>query len=110
MRLLAALIVYISYAQSTGTVAETTLRTVTASAGPLVCTFTNPSPPAFEMRCTVGGTVKLQQTATPAVGAGGVVGSYSEGAEIITWIVTQPTAGTVNWDIAANGARRTGVF
>lgn len=96
--------------QTVGTVAVTTLRTVTATAGPLVCTFTNPNPPAFEMRCTVAGVVKLTQNATPAVGAGGVAGQYNEGAEAITWIVTQPTAGVVGWDIAANGVRQTGSF
>lgn len=110
MRLLALLISSVLAAQTTGTVAVTTLRTVTATAGVLICTFTNPNPPAFEMRCTVSGAVKLQQTATPAVGAGGVTGQFNEGAEAITWIVTQPTAGVVGWDIAANGVRQTGSF
>lgn len=97
-------------AQTTGTVSEATLRTVTATAGPLVCVFTNPATPEFTMTCAVSGQVKLTQTATPAVGTGGIVGSYVEGAESITWIVRQPTAGTVVYDIAANGVRRTGSF
>ena len=98
-------------AQTTGTVTVTTLRTVTATAGPVTCTFTNPAPPAFQMECKVNGVVRLTQNATPAVGAAsGVVGSYVESGENISWIVTQPTAGVVNWDIAANGVRQTGTF
>jgi len=97
-------------AQTTGTVSEAVQKTVTATAGPLVCVFTNPNPPEFVMTCRVGGVLKLTQTATPAVGAGGVVGSYVEGPENITWIVRQPTAGTVSYEIAANGVRRTGSF
>lgn len=110
MKLATLLFAAILNAQTTGTVAETTLRTVTATAGALVCVFTNPNPPAFDMRCTVGGVVKLQQTATPAVGTGGVAGSFVEGSSNVAWIITQPTAGAVNWDIAADGTRKTGVF
>lgn len=99
-----------AFGQTAGTVSEAVQKTVTATAGPLTCVFTNPNTPEFTMTCSVSGTVKLTQTATPAVGAGGVVGSYVEGPESITWIVRQPTAGSVTYDIAANGVRRTGSF
>ena len=110
MRLITLLFASLLSAQSTGTIVVTTLRTITATSGPLVCTFVNLSPPSFDLECTINGTTKLKQTATPAIGTGGVVGSYSDGAEIITWIVTQPTANVVNWDIAAKGVRQTGSF
>ena len=110
MRLIILLAASILTAQTTGTIVVTTLRTITATSGNLICTFVNLSPPAFDMECVVGGVSKLKQTATPAVGTGGVAGSYSEGAENVTWIVTQPSAGVLNWDIAAKGVRQTGSF
>lgn len=104
---LAALL--IGAAQQPGTVTVT--NTVTAVAGPITCTLSNPAPPAFSMTCAAPGGATLKQDATPAVGAtSGIVGSFNVGADAVTWIVKQETAGAVTWQVGANGVMKAGSF
>lgn len=96
-------------AQQPGQVTVT--NTVTAVAGPITCTLSNPVPPAFAMTCNASGGATLKQDATPAVGAmSGIVGSFNVGADAVTWIVKQEMAGAVTWQVAANGVMKAGSF
>jgi len=96
-------------AQQPGSVTVT--NTVTAVAGPVTCTLSNPSPPAFSMMCSAGSGALMKQDATPAIGpTSGIVGSFNVGPDAITWIVKQEVAGTVTWQVSANGVLKTGTF
>ncbi|MBK8200293.1 MAG: hypothetical protein IPK75_18255 [Acidobacteria bacterium] len=107
--LAALLMIPISTAQQPGSVTVT--NTVTAIAGPITCTLSNPAPPAFSMTCSAPGGATLKQDATPAVGAtSGIVGSFNVGADAVTWIVKQETAGAVTWQVGANGVMKAGSF
>jgi len=109
MRSLILFFALAALAQQPGTVTVT--NTVAAVAGPITCTLSNPSPPAFSMACTASGGATLKQDATPAIGpTSGIVGSFNVGADAVTWIVKQETAGAVTWQVAANGVLKTGSF
>lgn len=107
MRYLIALILFVcaACAQTPGTITRMPgTTTVTATAGALVCTFTNPAMPQIHVECANSGTMVLKEDVTPPVGpAQGFVGSFSLSGNSVTWIIAQPTAGTVTYQIAANG-------
>ena len=96
-------------AQTTGVITVTTVRTVKAVAGDMVCMFASVNANGFNTECKVKDVVRHTSSATPAVGTA-VLGSLHENNDSITWIVTQPVAGTIRWEIAANGERLTGDF
>lgn len=105
------LVLFIStlVAQQPGSVTVT--NTITAVAGPVTCTLSNPSPPAFSMACSAGSGALMKQDATPAIGpASGIAGSFNVGPDAVTWIVKQEVAGTVTWQVSANGVLKTGNF
>lgn len=100
-----------------GSVTQTTVLTVTAvapaaaSTGQLTCQFSNSQKPTVHVVCSQSGGTVLTMDATPAVGAtAGVVGSLNLSGNAITWIVQQPTAGNVTWQVAANGTAGNGTF
>jgi len=98
-------------AQQPGTVTVANLATITATAGPITCTLSNPSPPAFKMACTATGGATLTQDVTPAVGAlTGATGQFNVNADAVTWVVKQETAGAVTWQVGANGVTKAGSF
>ena len=104
-------------AQAAGTVTQTTVLSVTAVApaaagtGQLTCVFSNPAKPTVHVVCSQAGGTILSMDATPAVGAtAGVVGQLNLSGNTITWIVQQPTAGNVTWQVAANGTAGNGTF
>jgi hypothetical protein len=93
-----------------GTITTTSLSTIIGTAGTIICTFTNPSPPAFHAVC-VAGAASMTQDVTPAIGAtSGAVGSMNAAPNAITWVVQQPTTGVLTWQIAANGTAKSGTF
>jgi len=109
MRILILFFAMAALAQQPGTVTVT--NTVTAVAGPINCTLSNPSPPAFSMTCSASGGATMKQDATPAIGpTSGIVGSFNVGADTVTWIVKQETAGAGTWQVTANGVMKAGSF
>lgn len=107
------LVPLVASAQTPGTIAKTTVSTVTATAGTVSCTFTSQSPAlptGVGINCK-SGTASLSQTSVvPTGNTSGIVGSFNVGPDAITWLLTQPTAGVVTWEIAANGSSRSGTF
>jgi hypothetical protein len=96
-----------------GTVQVNTTITATAGSGAsaVSCVLSAPALPAVHLTCALGGTVYLTQDATPAVGASsGVSGTVVVGANSVTWLLQQPSAGTVTWQAAANGTAKNGTF
>lgn len=103
------------WSQTGGSVTETSLKTVTAAAGTgstaVICVFTNPATPTVHTECRIGAALVLTQDSTPAVGAtNGAVGSFVNAGNSVTWMVQQPSAGNVTWQIAANGTMKSGTF
>jgi hypothetical protein len=48
---------------------------------------------------------------TPAVGAAiGANGGFVDGGSQVGWIITQPTAGVINWQVSAGSTVQTGSF
>lgn len=95
------------YAQS-GTIVVN--QTVTATAGTISCVFSNAATPTIHTVCTSSVATQTSDT-TPAVGStSGFVGSMVAGSNNITWIIQQPIAGNVTWQIAANGTSKSGNF
>jgi len=95
MRLLVLLFAALSItsAQTPGTINVT--QNVTATAGTLSCTFSNPARPTIHVSCTGGGSTYAADV-TPAVGStNGYVGSLNAAPNAITWAIQQPTAGTI---------------
>jgi hypothetical protein len=112
MRRLIALLALCAAAQTPGTITigTTVVATAGSGAGSVSCTFSNPASPTVHTACT-SGTATLSQDSTPAVGStNGAVGSFVNGSNNVTWIIQQPTAGSVTWQIAANGTSKTGTF
>jgi len=105
---LAALLALVALAQTpTGSFVKTTTTTGTATAGTIVCVFSNPAAPngPIHIACTVGTATTLTMDCNPAVGASnGCVGNYTSAPNVITWIITQPTAGTFTYSITPNTA------
>lgn len=96
------------FAQTPGIVTVGT--TVTASAAPINCAFSNPAAPTIHITCT-DGTGTMTQDATPTVGAtNGIIGQFSSTGNSITWAIQQPTAGSITWTVVANGTSKTGSF
>lgn len=109
MKKLFVLFASICLAQTPGTI--TVGVTVTATAGNVTCAISNPAIPAFHTECKVDGNVVLTQDVTPAVGVtNAAVGTFKEGTNIITWLVQQPTAGKLTWQVVANGTQQSGTF
>ena len=99
-----------------GSITVTTTVVAAAPAGQasgtqVSCTFSNANRPSIHTTCALGGTIYLVEDATPAVGStNGTVGSFTVGTNAVTWILQQPTAGNVTWQIAANGTSQSGTF
>ena len=114
MKLLPALLLLLAAAaraQTAGTVTQTALTTVTATAGAIVCVFTNPARPTIHTACAQSGATVLTMDATPATGStSGAVGSINLAGNSVTWIIQQPTANAITWQIAANGTSASGTF
>lgn len=111
--LITALLCAALYAQTPGTITVTQIVTaVSGTNGTAVsCTFSNQAKPAIHTVCTIGGVAALSMDATPAIGAAsGAVGSLTVSGNAVTWIITQPTAGVITWQIAANGTTQSGSF
>ncbi len=101
------------FGQAAGTI--TIAATITAVAGTgtsaVTCVMTTPALPAVHVVCSVGSTQMLLMDATPAVGAtNGASGTFSNAGNSVTWILQQATAGTVTWQLAANGVSKSGTF
>jgi hypothetical protein len=120
MRLIRALLLTLAIASAAaaqtpppGTITVSTTVTATAGAGAAAvqCVLSTSRPPAIHAVCTIGGTVVISQDATAPVGA---VSGNSETViwmgNSVTWIVAQPTAGSVTWQISANGTMQSGTF
>lgn len=100
-------------AQTPGTIAKVTVSTISATAGVVSCTFTSQSPalPTGVAVSCKAGTAALDQTSVIPVGnTSGIVGSFHAGPDAVTWVLKQPTAGSVTWEIAANGVAQSGTF
>lgn len=113
MKLLLTLLSSVLVAQTPGTIAKTTVSTITATAGAIACTFTSQSPalPTGVALSCKAGTAGIDQTSVIPVGnTSGIVGSFHAGPDAVTWILKQPTAGTVTWEVAANGVAQNGTF
>ncbi len=96
------------FAQTPGTVLVA--LNVTAKAGAITCVFSNAAKPTIHTVCTAG-TSNLTQDSTSAVGStSGAVGSFQVAGDSVTWVIQQPTAGNVTWQIAANGTMQSGNF
>ena len=90
----------------------TVTSTVTAVAGPVTCTFSAPSKPAFTASCSNAGTVFLTANGTPAAAnTAGVVVSGVVSGNNVTAIFTQGLAGTnvLNWSVTASPSGGTAV-
>ncbi len=101
------------FAQTAGVISKTTVSTISATAGTVVCTFTNQNPalPTGVVVSCKAGTAGMDQTSVVPVGnTSGIVGSFHSGTDAVTWMLKQPTAGTVTWDVAANGVSQSGTF
>ena len=113
MKILLSLVPFILLAQTPGTISKVTISTVNATAGTVSCTFQSQLPllpTGVSVSCKAG-TAGLDQTSVIPIGnTSGVVGSFHSGPDAITWIIKQPTAGSVSWEIAANGIAQSGVF
>lgn len=115
MRQLAAVLLLLPLlAFPQGTVVQSTTTTVTGTAGPLVCVMRNSSPAlptGVHVECAVSGSVKMTFDVVVSAGNNGAVGSYSEGSDIVTWLVKLPTEpGPYSWQMVANGVLKTGTF
>jgi hypothetical protein len=115
MKLLFSLLFAASlWAQTVGTIAVSTISTVTATAGPLVCVLTNSTPAlptGIHVACTNSGATVFTADSVVPTGTNGLVGSFSLAGNSVTWIVNQPTGQTsFSWQMAANGVGKSGTF
>lgn len=112
--LLLSLLAVIAAAQTTGTVAQSTTSNVVGTAGTLVCTLTNSTPAlpsGVHVVCTVGGAAALTLDSVVPTGTNGMVGSFANAGNTVTWIVNQPTGqANFSWQMAANGVGKSGTF
>lgn len=102
--------------QTPGTVIATTTNTtiVIGTASTVVCRLTNftPQPSSgVHVECLVNGVqVMVMDSVVPAL-TSGLVGSFSNTGNIVTWIVTKPIAvGPYAWQMVANGTMSSGTF
>lgn len=101
-----------------GAVTQTTVTTATAlapagatTATQIQCQFSNPQKPTVHVVCTQNSVTVMTGDWTPAVGAtNGAIGSINLSGNAVTWIIQQLTAGSVTWQIAANGTSQSGTF
>lgn len=111
---LSLLFTSLAWAQSTGTVTQSTTSNVVGTAGTLGCTLTNSTPSlptGVRVVCTVGGTVALTLDSVVPTGTNGMVGSFANAGNTVTWIVNQPTGqANYSYQMAANGAGKSGTF
>lgn len=115
MKLLIGLLLALSLcAQTTGTVAQTSTSSVIGTAGTVICTLTNSTPAlpsGVHVVCTNAGASVLVMDSVVPTGTNGMVGSFGLTGNTVTWIVNQPTAGGPwAWQMAANGAGKSGTF
>lgn len=113
MRYLLFVIAVTALAQTAGTINKTTVSTISAAAGTITCTFTNQNPSlptGVSASCKAGAAGVDQTSVVPVGNTSGIVGSFHSGLDSVTWMLRQPTAGTVTWDIAANGVSQSGTF
>jgi hypothetical protein len=85
---------------------------VVATGGILACTLGSPAPGRLHVDCTLSGATILTFDVQPEIGAlpSGAVGSYQSQGNAITWVITRPTATSINWQVAANGTQKNGTF
>lgn len=97
-----------------GTVTQSTISTVTAVAGTVTCTLSNTNPvlaSGIHAECKIGANKVLVMDSVIPSGNNGIVGSFSDSGNIVTWLVNQPTGQTnYSWQMAANGASKSGTF
>ena len=101
-----------------GSVTQTTVTTAAAlapagafSTTQIQCQFSNPARPTIHVVCTQNNATIMTQDMTPAIGAtNGAVGSITISGNSVTWIIQQPTSGSITWQIAANGTSQSGSF
>jgi len=113
MKLLLIFLASVLVAQTPGTIAKVTTSTITVTAGTVACTFTSQSPalPTGVAVSCKAGTAGLDQTSVvPTGNTSGIVGSFHSGSDAVTWLLKQATAGTVTWEISANGVAQNGTF
>lgn len=93
--------------------------TITATAGTLKCTINPLAVPVqgnpftqISMNCSDGTPQVFFGIATPQVGAGtGITMAVnSPNGNAITAIISEPVAGTINWQVSANGVSKNGNF
>lgn len=110
---LSFLLVLSAWAQTAGTIAKTTISTISATAGVVSCTFTSQQPAlptGVAVSCKAGTAILDQTSVIPVGNTSGIVGSFHSGSDAITWILKQPTTGVVTWEVAANGVSQSGTF
>ena len=74
--------------------------TVTVTSGAITCVFSAPNRPTVHAVCTLPSSTIHTSDVTPTVGStNGDVGTVVSGGSSITWAITQPTAGILNWQI-----------
>lgn len=113
MSRLLALLALPLMAQTPGAINKTTISTISASAGTVSCTFTSQSPAlptGVSVSCKAGAAGLDQTSVVPVGNTSGIVGSFHSGSDAVTWMLTQPVAGSVSWEIAANGTSQKGTF
>jgi len=86
------------------------LTVVTANAGWIVCTVTNPQPQIVRVVCSEHGTAQHTYDIPLSVGPRSIGGHYASGEDKITWEVSEPTAGVVQWTVTADWVSRSERF
>ena len=101
----------LAFGQAPGTI--TIASSITAVAGTVTCTVSSSIPAAaggVHFACKDGTGSLTQDAVIPVGSTSGIVGSFNSGSDAVTWIVQEPTAGVISWQIAANGVMKTGTF
>lgn len=95
-------------AQAPGKVlANLETHTVTATVGPIACTFSKPRPDRVNADCSANG-VRVIQTARPEVGMlNSSTGNMIVGNDQINWVFQMPVEGQIHYTIGANGNQLT---
>jgi hypothetical protein len=118
--LISVLFAALAMAQTgTGTVVVSTTITATAQQSPgdanaIVCTAT-PVNSQISVTCKVGATTGLSATYTVLPGStsatNAAVASFVYGGNSVVWMLYQPaSSGPISWQVAANGAAKSGQF
>lgn len=97
-----------------GTVTSTSAATVTAATVTVTCVMTNSSPAlpsGVHVVCKIAGNTVLTMDSVVGAATNGVVGSFTNAGDTITWLLTQLAGQTlISWQMVANGVSKAGTF